>query len=457
MSSNNVSSSPTLRTFTLTRNGKPVEPVRNKPSPTTLVKTLRQCNIVQKKKGKLLTSTQPSKSVCASLGNSFIGALFDAYSNHHKLVLRPDDVWLTVVIALADYIDNHPEEMRKCFVTHDGKKQLVVTTNDGSHNVNNWSSIIAHFSNLINENTVGSVRDWIEPKFTTTTENDSLIGRVALMGAMKHYFAYGCCVMCGIPEVTLMGTLEDWQQLRSKIDRLAEYGKETSQEELIWWRDILIPIADEFIESYKGNVNNDFWQSCANHVGGGSGPSYVSGWVLAFSPFNKGQWRLEHPNDIKLTKRYGQVDTSDFKTSATVEVPLKINDNGNEYDAYFYAGGIVNMYDDTTNVMRPSFDFAMYEMPKGTVPDEIDWTDQSVKTVKKPIISKAAQAAGCPKTITIPDHSHELNIFTYINNHGCDMCGKSGFSVGYRCGSGCDYDCCLNCAKANTSSYCITL
>jgi len=44
---------------------------------------------------------------------------------------------------------------------------------------------------------------------------------------------------------------------------------------LTWWRNILIPIVDKFIDSYNGNVDNDFWQSCATYLGGG--PSYISG------------------------------------------------------------------------------------------------------------------------------------------------------------------------------------
>lgn len=442
--------SSSFQKFTLKCNGKAVDPPRRTPPVLSLRDALQNCDVVKNKKGVLLTSTKPSKSVRASLSNSFVGALFQAYSGHYGLVLRPDDVWLTIVIALADYIDNHAEEMRKVFVTHEGKNQLVVQAGSGAHNVDNWSGIIKQFSDLIDQNTIGSVRDWIEPKFTTTTENDSLIGRVALMGAMKNYFAYGCCIECGIPEVTLMGTLEDWQQLRSRIDRLAEYGKETNQEALIWWRDILIRIADEFIASYEGNINEDFWQSCANATGGGSGPTYVSGWVLAFSPFEKGQWRLDRPNQIRLVGRYGKIETTDFKTSATVEVPLKINDNGHEYDAYFYAGGIVNTYDESTNTIRPSFDFAMFEMPKGTVKDEIDWDDKSVKPVTKTSTSKSVNVSGRSRKITISEHTHELKLHVYLREHQCDLCPAKGFPVAYQCKSGCDYDACFACVDART-------
>lgn len=192
------------------------------------------------------------------------------------------------------------------------------------------------------------------------------------MSAIKNYFSYRCSIHYGIPEVTLMGTLDDWKELRDKIDGIAEYGKESNQDDLIWWQDILIPIAEEFINSYEGRVNEKFWRSCANYIGGSSGPSYVSGWCRVFASYSEGNWRLRHPDMIKITRLYGKIETSCFDACATVKVPLKVNDNGREYDAYFYAGGIVNTYDDINNTLRPSFDFAMFEVTKGTVPDEID-------------------------------------------------------------------------------------
>ena len=364
------------RTFQLTVNGKRVKPTGRFPRTVTLENVLRNCEIAEKKKGILLKSTNPKNAVPALLNNSFVGCLWDAYSNHYKLVLRPDDLWLTIAITFADYVDNHAEEMRKSFVAHDGKKQLIVVTG-GTTETADWSAIISKFSNLIDENTIGEVRDWIEPKFTTTTSNDSLIARVALMGAMKNYFSYGCYMCCGIPEITLKGTLQDWIDLRAKVDKLKTYGEESNQKPLLWWHEILIPIIDNFIESYKGNVNNDFWQSCANYIGGGSGPTYMSGWCLAFSPFEKGRWRLNNPNDILSTGNYGKIKTNKFKSCATVEVPLTINDNGSEYEAYFYAGGIVNRFYATENTMTPSFDFAVFKVPDGTISDRIDWTKTS--------------------------------------------------------------------------------
>lgn len=363
--------------FNLTMKGEAVKPPSRIPAATTIEKVLQSCNISSNIKGTLLMSTHPEmegvKSVItAGLNNSFIGALYEAYNRHYAIEIRPDDVWLTIVIAFADYVDNHAEEMRKEFVTFEGKKDLVVHTVTVAHSVDNWTGIIRKFSDLINDNTSAGVRDFLEPRFSTTTENDSLIARVAMMGALKHYFAYGACCECGIPSVTLKGTLEDWAALRKKVVQMGEmYG--TAQPQIGSWTNILLPIMDQFIASYNGNVDEAFWQSCAVYKSYGSGPSFISGWACAFSPFEKGNWRLKSPADILKTGNYGEIDNSKIQTSATVEVEVKINDNGYEYDTMMYAGGIVNTYQSNTNTIRPSFDFAMFKVPDGTIKDKVNW------------------------------------------------------------------------------------
>ncbi|XP_012559505.2 uncharacterized protein LOC105845858 [Hydra vulgaris] len=359
-------------TFKLTMKGVPVKPPTRKPQSVSIRDVLNNCDIAKALKGKFLMSTEPIESIRASLGNSFIGTLCDAYSYHYAVSIRPDDVWLTIVIAFADYVDNHAEEMRHLFVTHKDKMQLVVSGPPGNNSAEYWADLIKNMSDMIDANTNQSVRDFIEPQFTTTTPNDSLVGRVALMGTLKNYFSYGFCMLCGIPQVTLLGTINDWVKLKEKIVELGNRFAE-NQPQIGWWRDILLPIADQFIASYNGNPNEEFWQSCANHLSYRSGSNAISGWVLAFSPFSNGKWRLKDPKDILESGCYGSIDIDCFSTSAKVEVGFQVNDNGYVYDAYFYAGGIVNTYQEDTNTIRPSFDFAMFKVPNGTVKDKINW------------------------------------------------------------------------------------
>jgi len=40
--------------------------------------------------------------------------------------ITPDDVWLTIMLYFSSYVNNNAEQLRKAFVTHEAKKQLVV-------------------------------------------------------------------------------------------------------------------------------------------------------------------------------------------------------------------------------------------------------------------------------------------------------------------------------------------
>jgi len=121
----------------------------------------------------------------------------------------------------------------------------------------------------------------------------------------------------------------------------------------------------------------------------------------------------------------------------------------------------VNIYHKSTNILRPSFDFAMFRVPDGTVKDQIDWnvpdSEQKQfyflrpKATKVPEVSTADKIAlteGKSKTITIPGHDHTLNLRIYNSRFYCDICKSPIDDVGYQCPiAACDYDCCLKCAN----------
>ncbi|XP_065643150.1 uncharacterized protein LOC136074784 [Hydra vulgaris] len=365
-------------TFKLKLNGVAVKPPVQVPEFVSIRDVLNNCYIARDLKGELLMSTEPPEQpIYAALGNSLIGALYDAYKNHYAISIRPDDVWLTIIIELAEYVDEHAEEMRDLFVNHEGKKELNVGSNVCGNTVNDWAGLIKKMSDLIYDNTKADLRDFIEPQFTTTTPNDSLIARVSLMGTMKNYFSYRFGLICGIPQVTLMGTIGDWVKLKEKIVELGKRFAE-KQPELGWWSKILVPIADKFIESYNGIRNESFWQSCIDfHAARGRRSckpnknykeSYFTGWALAFSPFFRGHWRLNKPEKILKRGCYGEVSSEQSKIS-TVKVDLQVNG----IKACFYAGSIVNTFQKDTNTIRPNFDFAMFNVPfKGIVEDEFN-------------------------------------------------------------------------------------
>jgi hypothetical protein len=110
------------------------------------------------------------------------------------------------------------------------------------------------------------------------------------MSTLKAYFEYVFeSIDCGIPRVTLEGTKKDWEGILGRLEKLKEYGVETTA-----WYHLLVPVITRFVRAFdapKSAANVEFWQQVAHFVPGGSGPSHYSGWISAFCVFDpEGKW-----------------------------------------------------------------------------------------------------------------------------------------------------------------------
>ena len=107
------------------------------------------------------------------------------------------------------------------------------------------------------------------------------------MATMKKYFDYRFSLKCGIPEVTLLGTPEDWKSICNKVAYLQRFSGVCAK-----WANMLGPVVEQFYNSSLGNADINFWQKVCHYTGGGSGPTYLSGWVTSFCVFDEdGKWR----------------------------------------------------------------------------------------------------------------------------------------------------------------------
>jgi len=127
----------------------------------------------------------------------------------------------------------------------------------------------------ISKNMKNEVAELLTPTFSTTTKIESLLSCVAVMSTCEKYFKYDYLMtMCGIRNVHFMGTLDDWKLLRQKTEQLKSfaisiqyrYGFST-------YIDGLLPILDQFIQTYQENVDHQFWNTIMDikHVSGNSG------------------------------------------------------------------------------------------------------------------------------------------------------------------------------------------
>lgn len=309
----------------------------------------REQSYLQEAAGEFISGSNGSPAFKVNFSNGFVGSCVSAYNRHHNLVIRPDDVWTAIMVQFSFYIQKRAEELRSHFVDFDGQKELVVY-GGGTLRTASYDMLAIDMTKQIAEHIKDpSVREWVMPQFSTTTNTDTTVYAVVLMATMQTYFRYKFELCCGIPHVTLLGTVADWESLASRIDRLLEFG-----ELMCTWHALLKPILLEFVQSANGKPNIDFWDRICHKKGGGSGPRYLGGWITAFCRFSeKGDWQggdVINDNDVPV---------------GYVSVPVTVDDNGQIYKTRMFAGSLAaERVDDYTLAPRSDWCIALIDEEK---------------------------------------------------------------------------------------------
>ncbi|KAK0620628.1 hypothetical protein B0T14DRAFT_538002 [Immersiella caudata] len=210
-------------------------------------------------------------------GDSFTRGAIQAWGEHLHLIIRPEEVWFTILVQMNFYMNSHAEELRDMFVDHEG--QEVIYIEDYT-----WYDVLRRFQFEIQERVKTKwLLDWIRPNFTTTTESDVMTANVLMMGLAKGYFRYEGGIICGLPSVTLLGEEEDWVKLLGKLERLEEFGKEPTE-----YARRLRPILQRFVRSFREPDSEEtraFWNDIViahRYTLCGSPPVSISGWITGF-------------------------------------------------------------------------------------------------------------------------------------------------------------------------------
>jgi hypothetical protein len=213
-------------------------------------------------------------------------AIFHAYSNHQHLLLTPDDIWLTIAQGVSQHINNNAEKFRYRFVNHEGQKEIGILIDDIL--VHKDSRLEGDWPEAVNRLVVRTdeavekidVKSLLECNFSTTTKTTLTASRIVLLDMLKKYFSYKGYLTCGIPKVTLKGTLDDWTKLQEKVVQLRQLDLDMD-----FWLDRLDPVVWKLVETYKGNVDEEFWSKIISKESFFSGPPIVTGWSMAFYPY----------------------------------------------------------------------------------------------------------------------------------------------------------------------------
>ena len=312
----------------------------------------------------IATSFSDDEKFCTIKGKDvFFQTVVKAYAQHRPLVLSPDMVWVLISQGFARYVNAHPEEMRDKLVSHTEKMDLVVESDKELLSEDaDWERMMADFTALIEENTKGDIAKTITADFSTTGITERITSQITLMETMKSYFDYVIhYIGCGIPNITLTGTPQDWKSVVKKTQRLGSYA-------LSEWTATLVPILTEFVKASEGKPNQSFWQKMVKKGrvdkfsdGGCSklNPTELDGWILKFFPDENGQTLDQVPCTHKMPServyvdfRYQMISPSDGTVLA--DVPLQL-----------VAGFIGTEVDPLTHALTPKMGWVVRQMADG--------------------------------------------------------------------------------------------
>jgi hypothetical protein len=283
-------------------------------------------------------------------------------------------IWLLICQGVAHHVNVYAETMRSRFVRHLGKVQIQVRRDDfikGSPE-NPWGEVIDEFSQVIREH-IGSAYDLFSPQFSTTGPAERIAAEIVLLDAMQSYFEYAVDTLCGIPAVTLEGTVRDWQELADRVRAFAQYDLE-------WWLTPLQPILQEFVATARGDDRRAFWKSIYK-FGSFSGGGAITGWISAFFPYFTDQdgnatrlnpWLAEGGPDLHRLlagksdqERVDRGPSPDDFPSGLARAPFVWKYLNHEFEMEFLGGFVGVAQDPATLALRPEIGWGIRNVVAG--------------------------------------------------------------------------------------------
>lgn len=240
---------------------------------------------------QMIKFTKASKEFNA-VSNHFVQTVLSCFKAHFNLVLYPDQLMLVLFQGVSNHFKTNSAKYGPLFLNKNviesqkkGEKIKIIVRDDtlvrGS-NDNDWEKNFPKFQQQIEEHMTGlSGQRNLHLNFSTSNETTKIAAIICLMDTFQEFFEYEVHTLCGIPKVTLMGTLQDWENIKLKVNELAK-GMD-----LDWWLNKLNPILDDIVKSFKNPKSKDstkFWDSFFKYESG-SGGSHIDGWMNHLFPY----------------------------------------------------------------------------------------------------------------------------------------------------------------------------
>jgi len=267
---------------------------------------------------------------------SFVRGAIQAWGEHLHLIIRPEELWFTILMQMSLYMKAHASEMETIFhVVQPGQDYMFLTDYE-------FYRVIQDFKNeAIKRVRAPWFMDWVYANWTTSSPDDGMAATIIILGQTKLYKGYEGKLRCGIPSITLLGEIDDWKDVASRLARLPAFGAEAAA-----YQARLEPILRRIVSSFTdpdSAASHHFWQQIVSARPSNStcGPYKISGWITGFLYWDdEGKPLSTNPGPLKLDNTtYPAMDIRQLPVGYT-RTPFRLRDYDDTpvYSAYAAAG-----------------------------------------------------------------------------------------------------------------------
>lgn len=285
--------------------------------------------------------------------NAFMAAVHLSYAKHYPLIISPDMIWMLICQGASAHINAHSDSLRPMLVNHTGKVKLQFSRpkfKKGNFN-NNWESVFSEISDSMKGYLKADVYNQFIHSFSTTGPVEKSAFEIAFLESMKSYFEIDLNIACGIPEITLEGTPDDWKWIRENTAFLNQFGLED-------WVNAMNPVLDQFVKASEGAIDPVFWKSFYFWESGCG--TRINGWVCVFFPYNNEGVYQKKMMQAEPDKR----SLAPFSLPSGIsKVPFNMISYSDTFKMEFVSGFIGVRQNEIHLAVRPEISYAIREQP----------------------------------------------------------------------------------------------
>lgn len=354
----------------------------------------------------------------------FISYLHTCWSDEKGAVLRPGDIFNTIISEISNEISMNSNKYKFLFNDSPFKKDLtIIVGNETEINVEQIIHLLS--KNVVNKKFLDLI---CNTNFNSDVKNAGLTRKIIFANMASSYFNY-FSTMCGIPHLDILGDLFEWNYLLKQVEKLSEFIQlNVINQSCSIIASIIYHAFDVKSDKYKifGSSKQEFFSDIFHYgknkrCGSGHDAQIVSGWARVFYGY---PYDSEPYQDLYHYSGHCQyVCVENLETQRKFCKVISLSYSKLENDTLIPYYGYVNY--EILDVNLFNFMAKKTENVRGEIVDKLSIGD-ALNIIKKGKFYDPASDHYTPSTTVICDfcHSNMIKGYGYEKLDICETCAK---------------------------------